>query len=198
MRKIEIGLIIFLLLVVAVIAWGYMQSEPAADIEISQSSSQIDEAIDILELENQKQEMILAFQMYAKNQDIELSYLRAEYYASIVLYQSNITGVNPALLKAIIVVESGADEQAVSYKGAKGLMQIMPATWKGYKCKGRWSNPEDNIQCGVNIISDLIQRYGDMDVVVRYYLCGETAKDCLDTMRTDAYLSAIKRDMENV
>lgn len=67
-------------------------------------------------------------------------------------------GVNPALVQAVIAQESGGKTDAVSEKGARGLMQLMPET-----AKELGVNPDDpaqNIRGGVKYLSQLLQRYG--------------------------------------
>jgi len=48
-------------------------------------------------------------------------------------------------LEVVAQIESGGDPKAVSSAGARGLFQIMPATWKEFAKRGeRWRDPEDN------------------------------------------------------
>lgn len=66
--------------------------------------------------------------------------------------------LEPALLKAIIHVESGFNARAVSKKGASGLMQLMPATAKRYGVKNIF-DPTENIHAGARYLNDLMRLY---------------------------------------
>jgi len=84
-------------------------------------------------------------------------------------------GLNPALLKAIIEVESGFNANAVSPKGAVGLMQVMPATAARY---GRFNlySPEQNIDVGARYLRDLLAMFdGNIRLAVAAYNAGENA-----------------------
>ncbi len=80
--------------------------------------------------------------------------------------------VDPALVKAIIMAESGYNPRAVSKKGAKGLMQLMPRTARALGVKDIF-NPEDNINGGVKYIKKLLNRYeGDINLALAAYNAG--------------------------
>jgi soluble lytic murein transglycosylase-like protein len=64
-------------------------------------------------------------------------------------------GVDPALVKALICAESGYDPQAVSAKGAVGLMQLMPHVIDAFAVKDAF-DPVHNINGGVGYLSELI------------------------------------------
>ncbi|RZI44413.1 lytic transglycosylase domain-containing protein [Herbaspirillum sp. HC18] len=84
-------------------------------------------------------------------------------------------GIHPALLKAIIEVESGFNAQALSPKGAVGLMQVMPATAARY---GRFNlySPEQNVDVGARYLSDLLAMFdGNVHLAVAAYNAGENA-----------------------
>ncbi|MDH4260497.1 MAG: transglycosylase SLT domain-containing protein, partial [Gammaproteobacteria bacterium] len=57
---------------------------------------------------------------------------RSAKYDSIIEAAATQSSVHPELLRAVIVVESGFDPDALSAKGARGLMQLMPATARAY------------------------------------------------------------------
>lgn len=58
-------------------------------------------------------------------------------FAGIIRQISTKYGVDPELVEALVAVESGFNTQAISPKGARGLMQLMPATAKRYGMKKR-------------------------------------------------------------
>jgi len=65
-------------------------------------------------------------------------------YASIINQASSRFGVEPRLIRAIIKTESDFDHRAVSHRGAKGLMQLMPKTADAMEVKDPY-DPEENI-----------------------------------------------------
>lgn len=84
-------------------------------------------------------------------------------------------GVHPALLKAIIEVESGFNARALSPKGAVGLMQVMPATAARYGHFDLYS-PEQNMDVGARYLRDLLKLFGgDVRLAVAAYNAGENA-----------------------
>lgn len=88
---------------------------------------------------------------------------------------SRSTGVELALLHAVISVESGYREQAVSPKGAAGLMQLMPATARRYGLCNRF-DPAGNIQAGARYLRDLLALFNnDVEIALAAYNAGENA-----------------------
>ncbi len=79
-----------------------------------------------------------------------------------------------ALIDAIIWAESGYQADAVSPKGAVGLMQLMPETAKMLGVKEP-TNAEENIRSGVRYLSALLNRYGDVRVSLAAYNAGPGA-----------------------
>lgn len=81
-------------------------------------------------------------------------------------------GVNQSLVKAVIHAESGYNPNAVSSKGASGLMQLMPATAKSLKVADRF-NPKDNVDGGVKYLRFLLDTFrGDISLAVAAYNAG--------------------------
>ncbi|OPL16841.1 MAG: hypothetical protein AVO39_00785 [delta proteobacterium MLS_D] len=68
--------------------------------------------------------------------------------------------VEAALVKAIIMAESGYDPRAVSSRGAMGLMQLMPGTAESLGVKDGF-NPEENIDAGVRYFRNLMNNFGE-------------------------------------
>jgi hypothetical protein len=84
-------------------------------------------------------------------------------------------GVDIELLKAIIAVESGFKPNAVSPKGAVGLMQIMPtgATPEARAQEAqRLLDPRHNIHTGARLLSKLMHRFGRIDVALAAWNAG--------------------------
>jgi soluble lytic murein transglycosylase-like protein len=84
--------------------------------------------------------------------------------------------VHPALLRAVIVVESGFNPRAVSRRGAIGLMQLLPSTARRYGAFNAF-DPEQNIHAGARYLAALITRYGEnrLELVLAAYNAGEAA-----------------------
>jgi soluble lytic murein transglycosylase-like protein len=68
-------------------------------------------------------------------------------------------GVDPALVRAVIQVESNWNPNAVSKAGAKGLMQLMPDTAKAAKVSDPF-DPEQNVRAGVEQLAWGLRKYG--------------------------------------
>lgn len=95
----------------------------------------------------------------------------AEAYAIALAVQGNADerGIDASLIASIIIIESHARPHAVSPKGAKGLMQVMPRMAKALGFKGDLFDIEDNIKVGAFILADNINRWGYHEGVKRYF-----------------------------
>jgi len=79
-------------------------------------------------------------------------------YEATILEASKRFEVELHLIKAVIKAESNFDHEAVSPKGAKGLMQLMPRTAEDMEV-GDVLNPEENILGGTRYLSVLLKRF---------------------------------------
>lgn len=80
-----------------------------------------------------------------------------------------------ALLHAIIQVESGYNSEAVSPKGAVGLMQLMPETAKAYGVTDL-TDPTENVQGGAKYLQYLLKLFNnDLSLALAAYNAGENA-----------------------
>ncbi|MEK6491782.1 lytic transglycosylase domain-containing protein [Klebsiella grimontii] len=78
-------------------------------------------------------------------------------------------GVDPRLLKAIMMQESGGNPNIISDAGALGLMQLMPFNLKAYGVTN-WRDPNQNIDGGAGILAENLQKAGgDISLALRYY-----------------------------
>ena len=97
---------------------------------------------------------------------------REQRFHPIILQAANHYQVDPALVKAIIMAESGYDPKAISKVGAKGLMQLMPATAEELGVKDSF-NPKHNINAGVGYFKKLLNRFdGDVKLALAAYNAG--------------------------
>ena len=79
-------------------------------------------------------------------------------YEGLIQQASDKFNVDPSLVKAVIKAEADFDYQAVSSKGAQGLMQLMPETADDMEV-GDPFNPEENMFGGTRYLSLLLERY---------------------------------------
>ena len=82
-------------------------------------------------------------------------------------------GLDPDLVKAIVKAESGFDPKAVSKKGARGLMQLMPETAKQYGVKDPF-DPKENIRAGTRHLKRMLDRFGSTEKALAAYNAGPT------------------------
>ncbi len=80
--------------------------------------------------------------------------------------------IDPALIKAIVLAESSYDSMAISKRGARGLMQLMPSTAEALGVEDSF-NPEHNINGGVKYFKRLLNRYdGNIELALAAYNAG--------------------------
>jgi soluble lytic murein transglycosylase-like protein len=99
-------------------------------------------------------------------------------------------GLDAALVRAVVEAESGYDPQAVSRRGARGLMQIIPSTWRelnpGSPCRGEHAPPAKeagcifdaaaNLEAGTRYLRKLLEQFrGDVELAVAAYNAGSGA-----------------------
>lgn len=80
-------------------------------------------------------------------------------YDKLIRQAAAVYHLDPALIKAMIHVESAFDATAVSRKGARGLMQLMPSTAKRYGVRNTF-DPSQNVYAGVHHFKDLLVAFG--------------------------------------
>jgi len=98
-------------------------------------------------------------------------------FGGTIFEVSKRRNVNPNLVAAIIRAESAFDTDAVSDAGARGLMQLMPATGKRFGVlPEELFDYELNIEAGVTYLEELIETYSeDLTLVLAAYNAGEGA-----------------------
>ena len=98
-----------------------------------------------------------------RNADVVVSLAlgkKSEPFHPIILRAASRHEVDPALIKAIIMVESRYNPHAISKQGAKGLMQLMPRTARSLGVEDSF-NPEHNVNGGVKYLKQLLDEFDD-------------------------------------
>ena len=108
--------------------------------------------------------------------------------AAVIGEEASAAGLDPLLVFAIIEVESGWEPEAVSQRGARGLMQLRPGTFEGEAREGRIDvgDPHDpvlNVRAGVRYFHRLLRAFGNADLALVAYNTGPT--------RLSSYLRAV-------
>jgi soluble lytic murein transglycosylase-like protein len=102
-----------------------------------------------------------------------LTAARRDAYDDIIASASERWGVDFALVKAVIHAESAFDKEAVSRAGARGLMQLMPATAAQLQVR-EIHDPWQNIQAGTRYLRMMLDRFkGDVRNALAAYNAGE-------------------------
>jgi len=98
-----------------------------------------------------------------------------EPYRELVTQTAARHGVDARVVNALIQVESAYHSRAVSPKGARGLMQLMPATGRQYGALDLF-DPKVNLEAGIQHLKRLLARY-DLPMALAAYNAGEAAVD---------------------
>ena len=107
------------------------------------------------------------------------------------------TGLEPALVLAVMVRESGGDPRAESPRGARGLMQLMPGTARELGVEDP-ADPLQNLLGGARYLAAMLRRYGgDLDLALAAYNAGPGTVDRLggrvpNYPETRQYVAAVK------
>jgi hypothetical protein len=98
-------------------------------------------------------------------------------YGPLIYEAARKHQVNPRLVAALIRQESAGNVRAVSHKGARGLMQLMPATAKRFGVrKEQLFDPQHNLEAGVKYLSWLVDQFpNDLAKILAAYNAGENA-----------------------
>lgn len=97
-------------------------------------------------------------------------------YAALIQAAALEAAVDPALVHALIYVESRYNAAARSPKGAIGLMQVMPDTARRYGISDVGRSPEINLRAGTRYLRDLMQMFDNrLELVLAAYNSGENA-----------------------
>ena len=99
---------------------------------------------------------------------------RPQTYEPFVREAASAFSLDPALIRAVIQVESAFDPWAVSRAGAQGLMQLMPELSKEFGVVDPF-DPRQNILAGAEYLKQLLDRFdGNMELALAGYNAGPT------------------------
>ncbi|MDI7214925.1 lytic transglycosylase domain-containing protein [Leptospira santarosai] len=101
---------------------------------------------------------------------------REDTLAEIIRRESEKNHLDPFLVQSIIKAESGFKADAISPKGAIGLMQLMPSTANLLGVDDP-SDPAENVAGGTKFLSDLLNKYKNLDHALAAYNAGPKAVD---------------------
>ena len=97
-------------------------------------------------------------------------------FAKLIDGAAREAALDPALVHAVISVESGYNPAARSPKGAIGLMQVLPETASRYGVRDAARSPAANLRAGTRYLSDLMELFDNrVDLVLAAYNAGENA-----------------------
>jgi soluble lytic murein transglycosylase len=118
-------------------------------------------------------------------------------YDEVIAREAKRWNIDASFVSALIRAESNYEPMAVSRKGARGLMQLMPATARRLSVR-RPFDPASNVRGGVQYLRELVDRFGDRpDLVLAAYNAGEGAVETYGGVppyrETVAYVSRIMR-----
>lgn len=120
--------------------------------------------------------VVLGIALYTEKDEI-LKYFFPKKYSEYVGYYSNTYNLNENLVYSVIKAESKFKTDAVSRRGAKGLMQIGDSTryWAVEELDLQNDDifdPQNNIRIGCWYLNKLYKEFGDIDLVIAAYNAG--------------------------
>ena len=116
------------------------------------------------------------YQLYIREKgDSARARIDSDQYDPVIEEFSERYGVDSALVKAVIQAESGFNSYAVSRRGAKGLMQLMPQTAEQWQVINLF-NPRENIEGGVRHLKHLLDTFeNNLSLSLAAYNAGKDA-----------------------
>jgi soluble lytic murein transglycosylase-like protein len=157
------------------ISWNGVPSEPSAKLPYFFAEAR--------PAPEQSRELIIAT---VQQRNPRLGRGRAERIADSVLRcteSERLTDLTPRLVLSVMFQESAARPSAISPKGAIGLMQVMPDTYRRLPLAGGIAHLESNIEAGCKILADNMRRLG-RDRGISSYFWG-------NVIRNDQYLNGV-------
>jgi hypothetical protein len=126
-------------------------------------------------------------------------------YAKLIEEASSRFAVPARWIRAVIQVESGSDEHAISPRGAMGLMQLVPGTWVELSVRYGLGlepfDPHDNILAGTAYLKEMHDRFGSAGFLAAYHAGPARYEQHLATGQplppeTAAYVAAVTSLLE--
>lgn len=118
---------------------------------------------------------------------------RLKKYDAMIRHYSKLHNVEPNLTRAVIYVESAGDVRAVSPKGARGLMQLMPGTASDMGVENTF-DPAQNIFGGTRYLGRQFDAFGSLDLALWAYNAGpESVKRKFLPGETRNYIPSVMR-----
>lgn len=117
------------------------------------------------------------FKLFMRERQIFISKLDSNQFDPIIADASKKYGLEAPLIKAVIKAESDFDPNAISHKGARGLMQIMPMNYRLLNVENPF-DPHQSINAGARYLRDMMDRYnGKLNLSLAAYNAGPGAVD---------------------
>jgi hypothetical protein len=117
---------------------------------------------------------------------------------NLVFQLAGEENADPVLILAMMDQESGGDQSAVSPMGARGKMQLMPATARELGVNP--DDPVDNVRGGIRYFKKMLDRYGDIDLALAAYNAGPGAVDAYGGIppyaETQEYVQKVKANLQ--
>jgi soluble lytic murein transglycosylase len=119
---------------------------------------------------------------HLKNENINIEDVTARMISRVVYEESAHYGLDYRLVLALMKIESNYQDDAVSPKGARGLLQVKPSVAKfiAQDAGIRWDGhrtldaPDSNIKIGIHFFSQLIKEFENINVALKAYNMGPT------------------------
>jgi soluble lytic murein transglycosylase-like protein len=148
---------------------GYSRAEPSSTSFFRKKEKRVSKKIILAPLVRRKSPSIRSqnLSLYMKNSLLT----EAKPYLTIIQDAASKNELVKSLILAVIKVESGFDSQAVSRKGAMGLMQLMPGTASDLGVT-KPLDPEQNIFGGTKYLSDCLRTFKDLKLALAAYNAG--------------------------
>jgi soluble lytic murein transglycosylase len=117
------------------------------------------------------------FKLFMRERKVFISKLDSNQFDPIIADASKKYGLEAPLIKAVIKAESDFDPNAISHKGARGLMQIMPMNYRLLNVENPF-DPHQSIDAGARYLRDMMDRYnGKLNLSLAAYNAGPGAVD---------------------
>jgi soluble lytic murein transglycosylase len=117
------------------------------------------------------------FKLFMRERKIFIAKLDSNQFDPIINEASKKYDLEAPLIKAVIKAESDFDPNAMSHKGARGLMQIMPMNYRLLNVENPF-DPQQNIDGGARYLREMMDRYnGKLHLSLAAYNAGPGAVD---------------------